>query len=113
MTREEQILQAARNYVNHVTLSSPSDVIHFGYGAKWADEHPNLESLWHNPSEEPLLEEVEIIFINEQNFAHISERNGGYFSHTLVDYSWEEYVNSLKIKRWAYIKDLFSKGGER
>ena len=113
MTRKEQILQAARNYVSGVTLSSPSDVIHFGYGAKWADEHPNLESLWHDPSEEPLLEEVEIIFIDEQDFAHISERNGGYFSHTLVDYSWEEYVNSLKIKRWAYIKDLFSKGGER
>ena len=113
MTRKEQILQAARDYVSGVTLSSPSDVIHFEYGARWADEHPNLESLWHNPSEEPLLEEVEIIFIDEQDFAHISERNGGYFSHTLVDYSWEEYVNSLKIKRWAYIKDLFSKGGER
>ena len=113
MTRKEQILQAARDYVSGVTLSSPSDVIHFEYGARWADEHPNLESLWHNPSEEPLLEEVEIIFIDEQDFAHISERNGGYFSHTLVNYSWEEYVNSLKIKRWAYIKDLFSKGGER
>ena len=82
-------------------------------GLNAADAEPNLESLWHNLSEEPLLEEVEIIFINEQDFAHISERNGGYFSHTLVDYSWEEYVNSLKIKRWAYIKDLFSKGGER
>ena len=113
MTREEQILQAARNYVSGVMLSSPSDVIHFGYGAKWADEHPNLESLWHNPSEEPLLEETEIIFINERDFAHISKRKGGHFSHTLVDYSWEEYVNSLKIKRWAYIKDLFSKGGEK
>ena len=113
MIREEQILQAARNYVSHVTLSSPSDVIHFEYGARWADEHPNLESLWHNPSEEPLLEEVEIIFIDEQDFAHISERNGGYFSHTLVDYSWEEYVNSLKIKRWAYISDLLPKGGEK
>ena len=113
MTRKEQILQAARDYVSGVTLSSPSDVIHFEYGARWADEHQNLESIWHNPSEEPLLEEVEIIFIDEQDFAHISERNDGYFSHTLVDYSWEEYVNSLKIKRWAYIKDLFSKGGER
>lgn len=113
MTRKEQILQAARNYVSGVTLSSPSDVIHFGYGAKWADEHPNLESLWHNPSEEPLLEELEIIFINDQDFAHISERNGGAFSYTLVDYSWEDYVNSLKIKKWAYVKDLFPKGGEK
>lgn len=113
MTRKEQILQAARNYVSGVTLSSPSDVIHFEYGAKWADEHPNLESLWHNPSEEPLLEELEIIFINDRDFAHISKRKGGHFSYSFVYYSWEEYVNSLKIKKWAYVKDLFLKGGEK
>ena len=113
MTRKEQILQAARNYVSGVMLSSPSDVIHFGYGAKWADEHPNLESLWHDASEEPLLEETKFIFITEHDSAYISERNGGYFSHTLVDCSWEEYVNSLKIKKWTYVKDLLLKGGEK
>ena len=43
MTRKEEILQAARDYVGSVTFSSPSDVIHFENGAKWADEHPNLE----------------------------------------------------------------------
>lgn len=112
MTRKEQILQAARDYVSSVTFSSPSDVIHFGNGAKWADEHPNLESLWHDASEEPLLEEMEIIFINERDFAHISKRNGGAFSYTIVDYAWEGYVNTLKIKKWAYVKDLFPKGGE-
>ena len=113
MTREERILQAARNYVSSVTLSSPSDVIHFENGAKWSDEHPNLESLWHDPGEEPLLEETEIIFINERDFAHISKRKGGHFSYSFVYYSWEEYVNSLKIKKWAYVKDLFPKGGEK
>lgn len=113
MTREEEILKAARNYVSGVTLSSPSDVIHFENGAKWADEHPNLESLWHVPSEEPLLEETEIIFINERDFAHISKRKGGHFSYAYVYYSWEEYVNSIKIKKWAYVKDLFPKGGEQ
>lgn len=50
MTRKEQILQAARDYVSDVTLSSPSDVIHFENGAKWADEHP--VNVWHNPSKE-------------------------------------------------------------
>ena len=45
MTRKERILQAARDYVGSVTFSSHSDVIHFENGAKWADEHPNLESL--------------------------------------------------------------------
>src|SRR5574344_1511434 len=111
MTRKEQILQAARDYVGSVTLSSPSDVIHFEYGAKWADEHP--VNVWHDPGEEPLLEETEIIFINERDFAHISKRKGGHFSYAYVYYSWEEYVNSLKIKKWAYVKDLFPKGGEK
>lgn len=113
MIRKEQILQAARDYVSRVTFSSPSDVIHFENGAKWADEHPNLESLWHDASEEPLLEETEIIFINEQDFAYISKRKGDHFSYAYVYYSWEDYVNSLKIKKWAYVKDLFPKGGEK
>ena len=111
MTRKEQILQAARNYVSGVTLSSPSDVIHFENGAKWADEHP--VNVWHDPDEEPLLEETEIIFINERDFAHISKRKGGHFSYAYVYYSWEDYVNSLKIKKWAYISDLLPKGGEK
>ena len=50
MTREEEILQAARDYVSGVTLSSPSDVIHFEYGARWADEHP--ANAWHDPNKE-------------------------------------------------------------
>ena len=111
MTRKEQILQAARDYVSGVTLSSPSDVIHFEYGARWADEHP--VNVWHDTNEEPLLEETEIIFINERDFAHISKRKDGHFSYAYVYYSWEDYVNSLKIKKWAYVQDLFLKGGEK
>ena len=38
---------------------------------------------------------------------------GGAFSYTLVDYAWEGYVNTLKIKKWAYISDLLPKGEER
>lgn len=34
MTREEQILDAAREYNNGITLSSPSNVLHFEDGAK-------------------------------------------------------------------------------
>ena len=111
MTRKEEILQAARDYVGSVTFSSPSDVIHFENGAKWADEHP--VNVCHGPNEEPLLEEAEIIFINERDFAHISKRKGGHFSYSFVYYSWEDYVNSLKIKKWAYVKDLLPKGGEK
>ena len=40
MTREELILSAAREYNNGITLSSPSNVLHFEAGANWADNNP-------------------------------------------------------------------------
>ena len=45
MTREDEILKAARDYVSNVTLSSPSNVIHFENGAKWADKNPNSKTI--------------------------------------------------------------------
>ena len=79
-------------------------------GLNAADTEPNLESLWRDASEEPLLEETEIIFLNEQGFAYISERFGATFSYNLEDYSWQSYVNLLNIRKWAYISDLSPKG---
>ena len=76
-------------------------------------EYIDISQVWHDASEKPLLEETEIIFINERGFAHISERNGGAFSYTLVDYDWEGYVNTLRIKKWAYVSDLLPKGGQK
>ena len=114
MTREEETKEAYKDYMNNGGMFQSNPWFYFKAGTEWADEHPNLESLWHNPSEEPLLEETEFIFINEQDFAYISKRNvGGAFSYTLVDYAWEGYVNTLKIKKWAYISDLLPKGGEQ
>ena len=113
MTRKEEILNAARNYIRGITLSSPSNVIHFENGAKWADEHPNLESLWHDASEEPLLERKEIIFLNEQGIAYISERVDGTFSCMLEESSWGKYVILLRISKWTYLKDLLPKEGEQ
>ena len=120
MTREEEIEKVATHYAELVEWeynipASIKRIVKSAYrmGTKWSDEHQNLESLWHDVSEEPLLEETEIIFINERDFAHISKRKGGHFSYAYVYYSWEEYVNSLKIKKWAYISDLLPKGGEK
>ena len=53
MTRNEEILKAARDYVSGVSLASPSNFIHFAAGARWADERPNLENLWHDANEKP------------------------------------------------------------
>ena len=109
MTRKEEITKAARDYVSGVTLSSPSNVIHFENGAKWADKHPNLESLWHDASEEPKGEEEYIL--------HYSEYYNNWFINHLVYLidccynSWSEAVEKERIKQWAYLKDLLPNGG--
>lgn len=106
MIRKEQILQAARDYVSSVTFSSPSDVIHFENGAKWADEHPNLESLWHDASEEP-QDGYLLIEFGENKYDTLLLRH--YFGESI----WKIWCREKKIIRWAYISDLFPKGGEK
>lgn len=115
MTREEEILKAARDYVSGVTLSSPSDVIHFDNGAKWADEHPNLKILWHDVSEEPKDGKRIII--------HFGEDDCGIYTHSgMNEKRWRNWCKVVHALRWAYISDLLPKqfgnserlkGGER
>lgn len=121
MNREEQIKQANIEYtlknrpmcVCGDSFAEMADELNrnaaFEEGAKWADEHPNLEKLWHDASEEPLLEDKEIIFLNEQDIAYISERFGGTFTYMLEELSWERFVELLRISKWAYIDDLLPK----
>ena len=109
MTRKEQILQAARDYVGSVTFSSPSDVIHFENGAKWADEHPNLESLWHDACEEP-QGEYKIICQDEFEHVWLTDWREVVKQHAS---GWEEYVACECIVNWAYVSDIMPKGGGR
>ena len=95
MTRKEQILQAARDYVSGVTLSSPSDVIHFEYGARWADEHP--VNVWHDTNEEPNINEDVVLYVGCGNF--ITEFYDG-------DVKWHNVVLFHKATMWAYKDDL-------
>ena len=104
MTRKEEITEAAREYVSGVILSSPSDVVHFANGAEWADEHPNLEKLWHGIGEVP-----------EDNSHVLVEHNfmGGlkYDSHFYIvgKYeSWQRFIKRTGCIRWAYINDFVS-----
>ena len=102
MTRAEEILKAARDYVNGVTLSSPSDVIHFENGAKWADEHPI--NVWHSTNEEPNIDEDVVLFDSCGNF--VTEFCNG-------DVTWNNIVLFHKATMWAYISDLLPKGGKK
>lgn len=111
MTREEEIKEAYNDYMNNGGIFQSNPWFYFKAGTELADKHP--KNVQHDVSEEPLLEETKFIFITKYDSAYISERNGGAFLYTLLDYSWEEYVNSLKIKKWAYISDLLPKGDER
>ena len=102
MTREDEILKAARDYVSNVTLSSPSNVIHFEYGAKWADEHPNLASLWHDASEEPNKNSVVLVQWNIKG-------NSGYEFYYADSINWDRFVEIYGVSIWTYIDDLLPK----
>ena len=103
MTRDEEILKAARNYVSGVTLSSPSDVIHFEAGAKWADKHPNLESLWHDANEKPRTKEWLLVHFDEDNYDTI---------YLYIDI-WCDWCKTFNVIQWAYISEMLPKGGKK
>lgn len=103
MKRGEEILKAARDYVSSVTLSSPSNVIHFEAGAKWADKHP--VNVWHDTSQEP--NKYEYILVE-----YISNRNElEYFAQYVTKNTYgtlQEFEKFGKC-RWTYINDLLPK----
>ena len=106
MTRAEEILKAARDYVDGVISSSPSDVIHFENGAKWADEHPNLESLWHDASEKPRAKEWLLIQFGQDDYDVLS------LDDLYID-MWCTWCKTYNVIRWAYISDLLPKGSKK
>lgn len=112
MTREDEILKAARDYVSNVTLSSPSNVIHFEYGAKWADEHPDLSQLWHDASEEPIFHSDIVVIDKHNGWLDIQSYDDEDYDYKEL-YGWEACVENYEIVRWAYISDLLPKGGKK
>lgn len=110
MKREEEILKAARDYASYVVFSKPSDVIHFENGAKWADKHLNLKSLWHDASEEP-QSGIEML-IEYENQWGTYKYHGTFYLHKDSEVRWKELCEEQKVIQWAYIKDLLPKGIE-
>ena len=100
MTRKEEITKAARGYVSGVILSSPSDVVHFENGAKWADEHPI--NVWHSTNEEPILNQWFLAQIGDNAFdTFVMEMD--------KNEDWINWSKGINIKRWSYINDLLPK----
>lgn len=110
MTREEKIGEAARKYIDTKLNLNKGIKSVFIDGVQWADENPNLESLWHYAIEEEpkkgeyiLVEVVNTLIPNEIGYH--------------VEYVEEWMINLMKTEgfkcRWAYINDLLPKGGEK
>ena len=101
MIRYEQIVKASLANSN-----GHDEALSFIRGAQWADEHPNLESLWHDASEEPKLNQWFLAQIGDDAFdTFIMDMN--------KNEDWRKWSKGINIKRWAYISDLLPKGGEK
>lgn len=102
MTRDLEIKQAIEQNLD-VSTYTPEDgkllKETFYLGAKWADNHPDLSSLWHDVNEEPKRGSLILLIMQSGTaiVAKIIEPNHT-FNHG---------------ERWAYITDLLPKGGEK
>ena len=113
MTREEEIKCASKDYVNYLLDKqeyhnedyTEDDVRQaFEKGAMFADNNPDLSSLWHDASEEP-KEDMDILFIS---------KNGKVHKVSKIDLSLYDWLKDNDgIDKWAYISDLLPKGGEK
>ena len=112
MTRDEQIIEASHNYgktLNEEVAFDYEDMkCAFKNGAKWADEHPNLESIWHDASEEPTYNHS-ILYQYKFGRYYFTKK-----SDAIAFYgNWKNFVEFLSMTHWAYISDLLPKGGEK
>lgn len=73
-------------------------------GLAAADEEPNLESLWHDASEEP-----------RRNELLLGEDTDGFSIYRWCgqEDNWEAFMNKTGLRRWAYIDELLPKGGKK
>lgn len=109
MTREEEIKQVANACFEDVEY-----YFSFITGAEWADEHPDLSSLWHDSSEEPEPITMQIIYYSESlDYCCIDYPNYLIIKYGGAEMTWETSVLRNRITKWAYVSDILPKGGER
>lgn len=111
MTRKEEICDVTKEQFTYVKDENLKSALRFAFidGAKWADEHPNLESLWHDAHEEP-QGEYEIICQDEFEHVWLTDWKEVVKQHAS---GWEEYAACECIVNWVYVSDLLPKGGKK
>ena len=106
MTRDEEIITACKRFLSrYPSIDQAGLSIGFLDGAVWSDKHPNLESLWHDASEEPQGDNYKILCVDDfDSFWVESKANVLRFNN-----NWDEYTTVFGVKMWAYIDDLLPK----
>lgn len=115
MTREEEIHNFIKDsgicdykyddLLDYNEYSGGDVICAFIEGAEWADNNPDLSSLWHHASEEPQGTDWRIICQDEEGKFWIKD----WADVILLYNTWNTYVTIEKLIRWAYIKDLLPK----
>lgn len=105
MTREEERIKQIEQFASQC-YEDGERYSAFISGAIWADNNP--VNVWHNPSEEPQDDLELIIYKYKDNFWFTRKQN-------IIKYhnSWKNFIAEEQMILWAYVKDLFQKGGKR
>lgn len=110
MNKDKRYIEIFRAALEDYPCSGGAEAsIGFFYGALWADKHPNLESRWHDTSEEPEGDCCDIIHQDENGCCWLESKAD---IMRLYD-TWNEFTEVEMIIRWAYVSDLLPKGGKK
>lgn len=116
MTREEEINYASKDYVNYILDKqeyhnedyTEDDIRQaFEKGAMFADNNPDLLSLWHDASIRP--KDNSEILVNWNIKGHSGYESG----YTCSIENWDRFIERYGVSKWAYISDLLPKGGRK
>ena len=114
MTREEQRIEQIEKFASQC-YEDGEKYSAFIAGAIWADDNPaqdvvNLNDLWHDASEEPQGDEWHIAYIDV--FCSIQSLKCPSVTFDTFP-SLADFAAGVGMQCWAYISDLFPKGGDR
>ena len=105
MTREEERIKQIEKFA-YERYECYEDYSAFIAGAIWSDKHP--KNVWHDASEEPQDNYI-VLCDGLDNLQWVEN-----CQHIDIYYAnWQNYAEAFKVIRWAYVKDLLPKGGER
>lgn len=105
MTRKEEICDVTKEQFTYVKDENLKSALRFAFidGAQWADEHPNLESLWYDVSVRP--KDNSEILVNW----NIKDHSGYESYYTCAIENWDRFIEGYGVSKWAYIEDLLPK----